>query len=419
MPSGTDSTSTTSVVNPATLAADTAVFAGPTDEDVQRTGTVAATVPHAPGEAGNVWQAAAPFACIVYVFGVGIMLLRLLLAAGGTRRLRRSGRPIDDPRLLERLDSLARRVGLRVRPLVATSAKGAVPVVVGIMKPVIMLPGCVLSGLDPAQLEAILLHELAHIRRCDPLINLLQRCAETVLFFQPAVWIVSRRMRVLREDCCDDIVLQCEVPQSLYAESLVAVSELREGRTPGQTLAVAAVNPAERSLRRRVLRIPGESQGTGPLRVTRGGVLTLATLVVLSLSPVLLVLQGHATGQDGADSPHSEAIKKLIGNDPGESIYNDKLKRFKFRLEKVEVHTAETAKAFCSLYRDGEQATGRPKLIGAWGDPLTNSIVVIGPPEADQAIRETLAEWESGGVGVWRSGSLQWSASRAWMKHSK
>ena len=249
MPPGTGSARTTPVVNAATQAANMAAFAGPADKDVQRTGAVAANVPRAPVDARNVWQAAAPFECIVYVFGVGIMLVRLLLAAGGTRRLRRSCRPIDDPRLLEQLDSLARRVGLRVRPLVATSAKVAVPVVVGIVKPVIMLPGCVLSGLDPAQLEAILLHELAHIRRCDPLINLLQRCAETVLFFHPAVWIISRRIRVLREDCCDDLVLQCDVPQCLYAESLVSVSELRDGTTPVQSLALAAVNPAERSLR--------------------------------------------------------------------------------------------------------------------------------------------------------------------------
>ena len=83
--------------------------------------------------------------------------------------------------------------------------------------------------------------------------------------------------------------------------------------------------------------------------MTRAAVVTLAVLIVLSLSPVLLFLQSAATGQDDDVSPQTEAIRKLIGSDPGESIYNDKLKRFKFRLEKVEVHTAETAKAFCSL----------------------------------------------------------------------
>lgn len=352
----------------------------------------------------NEWQVAAPYGCFVYVLGVGVMLVRLFFAAGGTRRIRRSSQRIDDPHLLERLVELTLRVGLRAQPLLATSTKVAVPVVVGIMKPMIVLPGCVLSGLDPAQLEAILLHELAHIRRRDPLINLLQRCAETLLFFQPAVWIVSRRMRVLREDCCDDIVLRCDVPQCLYAESLVAVSELREGRTSGQALAVAAVNPAERSLRRRVLRILGESPTGARLRVTRGAVLTLAALIVLSLCPVLLVLQGNATGQDGEESPHSETIQKLIGNDPGESIYNDELKRFKFRLEKINVRTAETAQEFWNLYKaangDADGSSSRPKLIGVWGDPPTNSIVIIGPPEAEQAIRESLARWESAQAGV-------------------
>lgn len=353
----------------------------------------------------SLWQWASPYALLGYLVGVSVMLVRLLLAAGGTLRLRRTAEPIDDIDLLSRIDELVSRLGLRVRPVIATSTRVAVPVVVGVVKPMILLPVGLISGLEPAQLEAVLLHELAHIRRHDPLINLLQRCVETVLFFHPAVWIVNRRMRALREDCCDDIVLKSDVPACVYAESLVSVSELRDGTTPRHVLALAAVSPSDRSLRRRVLRILGESPGKGRMRVTRGAVLTLAVLIVASLSPVLLVLQGNATGQDAGDSEQSEAIRKLIGNDPGESIYNDKLKRFKFRLEKIPVRSHETAEAFFKTYnrrrKDNDGKSGdRPKLIGAWGDPVTNSIVIIGPPEAEQAIREILAEWESELVGV-------------------
>lgn len=87
----------------------------------------------------------------------------------------------------------------------------------------------------------------------------------------------------------------------------------------------------------------------------------------------------------------------LFGQDVGVPIYNDRLKRFKFRLEKIKVvSAAETAEMFWAYYRD----RGNPWIKGVWGDPQTNSIVVVGPPEADQPIRETIAEWEGAQLGI-------------------
>ena len=106
--------------------------------------------------------------------------------------------------------SLRRLCGqLRIRRPVRLleSALVDVPMVIGWLRPVILLPASALSGLTPQQLEAIIAHELAHIRRHDYLINLLQSLIETLLFYHPAVWWVSRQIRREREHCCDDLAV--------------------------------------------------------------------------------------------------------------------------------------------------------------------------------------------------------------------
>ena len=92
--------------------------------------------------------------------------------------------------------------------------------VIGWLRPVILLPTSALTGLSPSHLEAILLHELAHIRRLDYLINLLQTIVETLLFYHSAVWWVSRRIRIERENCCDDVAVSVLGGSRDYATAL-------------------------------------------------------------------------------------------------------------------------------------------------------------------------------------------------------
>ena len=129
-------------------------------------------------------------------------LLSARLAAGWLiveRLRRRSTRAVSAP-LAARVAKMARQ--LRVtRPVRALeSAIVDVPTVVGWLRPVILLPASALAGLSPAQLEAVIAHELAHVRRHDYLVNLLQTVVET-LFYHPAVWWLSHRIRIERENC--------------------------------------------------------------------------------------------------------------------------------------------------------------------------------------------------------------------------
>ncbi|MEX2091395.1 MAG: M56 family metallopeptidase, partial [Pirellulales bacterium] len=168
---------------------------------------------------------------------LGTPLTFLLLATGvvGAERLRRASRVIEDgpiaaacARLIESL-----RIGRRVT--VAVCERIAAPVLVGIVRPIILLPPAALMGWSPDEIEMVLLHELAHVRRWDNLVNLAQRLIESLLFFHPAVWLVSNWVRREREACCDAVVVGSTNRPHAYAELLVAfAARLSEPSEPGR-----------------------------------------------------------------------------------------------------------------------------------------------------------------------------------------
>ncbi|NVD99559.1 M56 family metallopeptidase [Massilia sp. BJB1822] len=150
------------------------------------------------------------------------------------RAVRHGGR---HPAWQARLTQLARRFGLR-RPVRLRIVDGLPsPVTAGWWRPVVLLPASLLSGLPPELLEALLAHELAHIRRHDYLINLLQNAVETLLFYHPAVWWLSQRIRAERELIADDLAAsQLGEPRRLA----LALSELEKLQFSTQRLALAA-----------------------------------------------------------------------------------------------------------------------------------------------------------------------------------
>src|SRR5258706_667642 len=104
---------------------------------------------------------------------------------------------------------------------------GVALAVIGWLRPAILTPVGMLAGLPVAQIEAILLHELAHIRRLDYLVNLAQGCVEAVMFYHPAVWWISSVIRAERENCCDDIVVDYTGDAREYAAALATLEYRR------------------------------------------------------------------------------------------------------------------------------------------------------------------------------------------------
>ena len=144
---------------------------------------------------------ASPYASGLYLCGVVLMLSRVLAGLWGGHRLSRDCTPLAEGTICELLQEHVRRMKMRVVPVVAYCQRISVPIVVGVLRPMILLPAVLASGLTPAQLEAVLLHELAHVRRYDLAVNLLQRLVEALLFFHPAVWWLSRRRERRTRKC--------------------------------------------------------------------------------------------------------------------------------------------------------------------------------------------------------------------------
>ncbi|MEF2268027.1 M56 family metallopeptidase [Janthinobacterium sp. LS2A] len=178
-------------------------------------------------DAPPAWRAALqawmPALVLAWSAGVGLMSLRLCLGLAWVGKLRRQA--VAAPAVWQaRLDALALRMGLHRRPPLKLHAGLASPVTVGFWRPVILLPAALLSGMPVALLEALLAHELAHVRRWDYLVNLLQSVAEALLFFHPVVWWLSARMRAEREQVADALAAQALQDPQRLATALHALS---------------------------------------------------------------------------------------------------------------------------------------------------------------------------------------------------
>lgn len=162
----------------------------------------------------------------LWSLGVVIFSTRLMLACRHAFLLRRRGETASAS-VLEVVSRLTRlmRVDRPVRVLISSMSES--PSVVGWLRPVILLPAATLIGLTPLQLEAILAHEIGHIRRHDYLVNLLQMVVETLLFYHPAVWWTSKRIRIERELCCDDLAVRFSGNALRYARALTLLEKQR------------------------------------------------------------------------------------------------------------------------------------------------------------------------------------------------
>ncbi len=188
----------------------------------------------------NLWKpslaAIAPWLAPFWISGVLFLYLRSLAGCLSVQRLRRRGVCSAQDLWQTELLRLSARLRFSRPVLLLESSLADVPMVLGHFKPLILIPVGLFAGLSPAQVEVILLHELAHIRRHDYLINVLQRLVEGLFFYHPAVWWISHIMRTERECCCDDLVVSVTGNPHEYARTLAALEQFR---LPGREPAIA------------------------------------------------------------------------------------------------------------------------------------------------------------------------------------
>ncbi len=215
----------------------------------------------------------APWLCSFYVIGLVLMLARLSAGIFQLFSLKNSQTFQPDTALNELLTTQVKRIQLNKSVKLLISAKAQVPMVVGFLKPVILMPLAAIAQLDTKQLETILLHELAHIKRHDYFINILQTIAETILFFNPFVWIISAIARREREHSCDDLVVYHTTEPISYASALVALA----ARRPATPLIVVAATGQSNQLFNRIQRIMEMKKNT--FSYSR----MVATIIIISI----------------------------------------------------------------------------------------------------------------------------------------
>ena len=225
--------------------------------------------------------AALPGVVAVWLAGVSLLLVRMGGGVWRVHRLHEAGLAAPASRWQEVAARLAERLGLLDAVRVVESRLVGTPTVVGWMRPIVLLPVAALANLTPAQVEAILAHELVHIHRHDYLVNLLQSLGETVLFYHPAVWWVSGRIRAEREDRCDDVALVICDDRVGYASALTALEEWRDRE------AAPVVAATDGPLDGRVRRILGRPSEPRPRSGRHAAVWALALAVCAGIGAVL------------------------------------------------------------------------------------------------------------------------------------
>ncbi|MGN7986612.1 M56 family metallopeptidase [Pedobacter sp. 22226] len=163
--------------------------------------------------------------------------IQLMVGLNGVYHLRKHKTYAAGKKWDEKLNELAQKLGLSQHVKVMQSGIAQVPMVVGHFKPLILIPLGLLNGLSNAEVEAILSHELAHIKRKDYLVNLLQSFIEIVFFFNPAVLWVSQLIKTEREHCCDDLAIACVNDRKNYVQALIVCQEFKQ-RAPAYAMAI-------------------------------------------------------------------------------------------------------------------------------------------------------------------------------------
>jgi beta-lactamase regulating signal transducer with metallopeptidase domain len=221
------------------------------------------------------------FPLIITFWLLGVFIISARMAGGVliTQKLRNSCLSAIPEDIMRRLRKLIRLMNVRKEVKIYESSIIKVPSVVGYFKPMILLPVSAMTHIPVEQLEAIVAHELAHIKRHDYLINLFQSIIDTLFFYHPIVWIIQQRIRKERENCCDDLALSYSKGQIIYIKALTSIHEI-----PAQAgFPLLAMGSGKYHLLDRVLRILNNRKMKTSLKdkLLAGFILASAIVIIL------------------------------------------------------------------------------------------------------------------------------------------
>jgi len=366
----------------------------------------------------------APWLVTGWMLGITILSLSLMAGWFQVQAMKRRRIIEVSAEWQQRFAGVARKIGVSRPVRLVQSRLAEVPMVIGWLRPVILLPVSVLSGLSSEQLEAVLAHELAHIRRHDYLVNLLQSAIETALFYHPVVWWIGRRIREERENACDDLAVEACGDRIIYARAL---TQLETMRGVPEALAPAASGG---SLLLRVRRLAGRGANREPLSSwwAAGFVVAFLALAVVAgivapvragdKAPQARIIQGMVVSPAGGAVPEARVtlvVRSFVGGKEPASMETktDQTGRFRFEAPESAKNTATfmcvEAPGFALTAQDVDTAVDRPmrialeepvivevKTVNEAGEPLPGIFVqpdfLLAPPFGYHPFPKPMAE---------------------------
>jgi len=369
---------------------------------------------HRSEDPNAVWQQTAICITVSYLVGLSIMLARVCMALWGGSQLRRYAVPVDEPELLRSIQDAVGRLRMRSAPVVAFCRRISAPVVIGVVRPMILLPVTFPTGLTSDQVRVLITHELVHIRHYDHLVIVLQRMIESVLFFHPAVWIASRRLSLERELVCDDMVLAGGEQRVHYAQSLLRAAEvglLGSQRPKAETpLALGATNDKPSRLRMRILRLLDDSLSPN-VSLSRSAILAIVSLPIACIF-MLLAMYTESQLRLEAAEPASPPAERAANHSDDASTPEDKDAADDFVAQLLNDSSVDSINALLRM-DDESKKKYVPGFVAALKDENTvvrsramNAIRYIGPP-AKAAVPALIDELNGDEKG------LRWNAATA------
>lgn len=258
-------------------------------------------VPYSP--VTDPWQQAMPGIVMAWFAGAAACSLRLLMGFISAAALRRSHHVPVLTEWQQTLDRLIERMHVSRSVRLLATDRVESPSVIGWLRPVILAPVGVLCGLAPEQVEALLAHELAHVRPHDYLVNVLQGIAESLLFYHPAVWWISNQIRAEREHCCDDLAVAASGDVLVYARALAELESMRPAHFK------AALSANDGSLLRRIRRLADPVAAHRP--AGWGAAWSLGALLLLGIAGVAVTgAQGQSQPVVNLDTVWADTVKQ-------------------------------------------------------------------------------------------------------------
>jgi bla regulator protein BlaR1 len=200
-----------------------------------------------------------------WFFGAILFLFRLFAQLTEVRNLKKNSLPFENLEIQTLTDRLVTKLGIRRKIEIRTTERAHSPVTFGVLTPVILLPAALIFQLSPAHLEAVIAHELAHVKRNDYLSNLLLSTLEVLFFFHPCYWWMSQTVKELRENAADELALKAGISSTDLANALAEVLQFASQHPPELSLAAGKKRNPTLLRIKRMLGYPTENYPQTPL----------------------------------------------------------------------------------------------------------------------------------------------------------